>query len=64
MDEFSTAAVLDFPLRGEWRALNTPAARVPSHGTDFFGQRYAIDFEGFRANSSEFVPSNEAGSRR
>ena len=33
-----------FPLRGEWAALNTPAERVPSHGTDYFGQRYAFDF--------------------
>jgi hypothetical protein len=33
-----------FPLRGEWTALHTPAERVPSHGTDYFGQRYAFDF--------------------
>lgn len=33
-----------FPLRGEWAALHTPAERVPSHGTDYFGQRYAFDF--------------------
>jgi hypothetical protein len=44
MDKSSTTAIVDFPLRGEWRAINTPAANVPSHGTDFFGQRYAIDF--------------------
>lgn len=25
-------------------ALKTPAERVPSHGTDHFGQRYAFDF--------------------
>ena len=37
------APLVDFPLRGEWRALNTPAERVPSHGTDYFAQRYAID---------------------
>ena len=42
--DLSTVAVIDFPLRGEWRALNTPAERVPSHGTNYFGQRYAIDF--------------------
>ena len=40
----SPAAVVDFPLRGEWCATNTPAERVPSHGTDFFAQRYALDF--------------------
>lgn len=32
------------PLRGEWAALHTPAERVPSHGTNFLGQRYAYDF--------------------
>lgn len=42
--DLSTVAVVDFPLRGEWRALATPAKRVPSHGTDYFGQRYALDF--------------------
>jgi murein DD-endopeptidase MepM/ murein hydrolase activator NlpD len=35
---------VDFPLRGEWTAANTPAERVPSHGTDQLGQRYAYDF--------------------
>src|SRR5687768_2679459 len=40
----SSAVVVDFPLRGEWEAINTPAHRVPSHGTDYFGQRYAYDF--------------------
>ncbi|WP_344372880.1 M23 family metallopeptidase [Agromyces tropicus] len=39
------AVVVDFPLRGEgWLAVTTPAARVPSHGTDLLGQRYAYDF--------------------
>ena len=33
-----------FPLRGEWTAVNTPAHRIPSHGTDYLGQRYAFDF--------------------
>jgi murein DD-endopeptidase MepM/ murein hydrolase activator NlpD len=37
-------ATLGFPLRGEWSALRTPADRVPSHGTDYFGQRFAFDF--------------------
>ena len=39
-----SAAVVEFPLRGEWCAINTPAHRIPSHGTDYFGQRYAYDF--------------------
>lgn len=33
-----------FPLRGEWSAFNTPAHRVPSHGTDYLAQTYAYDF--------------------
>jgi len=36
--------VVGLPLRGEWVAVNTPAFRVPSHGTDQLGQRYAYDF--------------------
>ena len=38
------AVSIAFPLRGEWAALRTPAERIPSHGTDYFGQRYAFDF--------------------
>lgn len=36
--------LVDFPLRGEWVAYHTPADRVPSHGTDQLGQRFAFDF--------------------
>ena len=36
--------MLRFPLDGEWMALRTPAARIPSHGTNFLGQRFAYDF--------------------
>lgn len=36
--------VVEFPLRGEWWTPNTPGTRVPSHGTDVLGQRYAYDF--------------------
>jgi hypothetical protein len=32
-----------FPLQGEWRAVHTPAHRVPSHGTELWAQRYAFD---------------------
>lgn len=38
--------VVDFPLRGQWFAPNTPGKRVPSHGTDVLGERYAYDFMG------------------
>lgn len=36
--------VVRFPLSGEWVAVNTPAEKVPSHGTDLWGQAYAYDF--------------------
>ncbi|GAA3695491.1 hypothetical protein GCM10022399_10040 [Terrabacter ginsenosidimutans] len=37
--------VLDLPFRGGgWMARNSPARRVPSHGTRLFGTAYAIDF--------------------
>lgn len=42
---------VEFPLRGEWVAPQTPGTRVPSHGTDLFGQRYAYDFVGVEAGS-------------
>lgn len=32
------------PFDGEWIVGSTPADRVPSHGTDFLGVGYAIDF--------------------
>lgn len=43
-DELAGAIVVDFPLRGEgWVAVNSPADRIPSHGVDMLGQRYAYD---------------------
>ncbi len=42
--ELEGARIVAFPLRGEWRAVHTPASRIPSHGTDMLGQRYAFDF--------------------
>lgn len=35
--------LVEFPLRGEWVAYHTPAEKVPSHGVDQLGQRYAYD---------------------
>ncbi|MCH8560416.1 MULTISPECIES: M23 family metallopeptidase [unclassified Nesterenkonia] len=35
---------LSLPFTGSWKVQNSPARRVPSHGTDLFGIRYAIDF--------------------
>ena len=38
--------VISLPFVGRWLARNSPARRVPSHGTDLLGERYAIDFIG------------------
>lgn len=38
--------VISMPFAGLWLARNSPARRVPSHGTDLLGGRYAIDFVG------------------
>lgn len=35
---------LTLPFRGRWLAQNSPARRVPSHGTHLFATTYAIDF--------------------
>ncbi|MGY1838351.1 MULTISPECIES: M23 family metallopeptidase [unclassified Modestobacter] len=35
--------LVDSPVRGPWRALNSPASNVPSHGVNSLGQTYAID---------------------
>lgn len=35
---------VEFPLKGDWNAFNSPGDQVPSHGVDFFGQTYAYDF--------------------
>jgi len=43
--------VVDFPLKGEWFAPNTPGTKIPSHGTDLFGERYAYDFVGLDLKS-------------
>jgi Peptidase family M23 len=38
------AVVLRLPFHGTWRVQNSPARRVPSHGTHLFATTYAIDF--------------------
>jgi hypothetical protein len=43
-NEFNNAFIVEFPLRGEWMSPNTPGKKIPSHGTDMLGQRYAFDF--------------------
>lgn len=36
--------IVEFPLRGEWLSPNTPGTKIPSHGTNQLGSRYAFDF--------------------
>ena len=36
--------LLAYPFTGPWLVENSPANRLPSHGTEAFGTRYAIDF--------------------
>lgn len=36
--------VLALPFAGRWLVQNSPATRVPSHGTELFGSSHAIDF--------------------
>lgn len=40
--------VLRLPSYGTWIVRNSPARRVPSHGTHAFGASYAIDFVAVR----------------
>lgn len=47
----SRSVDLAFPFTGRWLVQNSPANRIPSHGTMLFASSYAIDF----------VPVNDAG---
>lgn len=38
--------ILRFPLTGRWLARNSPARKVPSHGSHLFGTTYSIDLIG------------------
>lgn len=38
------AVELALPFTGRWLVQNSPATRVPSHGTELFGTSHAIDF--------------------
>ena len=51
------ARVIVFPLRGEWVALRTPSHRIPTHGTNFFAQRYAYDFTRIDEHAGPFPKS-------
>lgn len=62
MGELDDPVVVDFPLRGEWTVERTPAHRIPSHGTDAFGQRYAYDL--IRTDERPGVHVHPAGTVR
>jgi len=47
----ATSVDLAYPFFGRWLTQNSPADRVPSHGTTLFATSYAIDF----------VPVDEVG---
>lgn len=42
--EMREPIIVDFPVRGEWFSPNTPGTKIPSHGTNRMGTRYAYDF--------------------
>lgn len=44
MESVENQISLAYPFRGRWQARNSPANRVPSHGTDLYATTYAIDF--------------------
>jgi murein DD-endopeptidase MepM/ murein hydrolase activator NlpD len=57
------AVVVDFPLRGEdWVAVNSPADRIPSHGTDMLGQGFAFDL--LRVDGRPGLNAHPAGTLR
>ncbi|GAB6109990.1 M23 family metallopeptidase [Fusibacter bizertensis] len=44
MIQSSKPIIMSFPLKGEWLSPNSPGIKIPSHGTNRFGTRYAYDF--------------------
>jgi len=49
--------LLSFPFTGRWTVQNSPANRVPSHGTHLFGTAYAIDFVAVDGHGRSAPPS-------
>jgi hypothetical protein len=60
--ELDDPVVVELPLRGEWTVERSPADRIPSHGTDLFGQRYAYDL--VRSDQRSGVHVHPAGTLR
>ncbi|TDE32562.1 M23 family metallopeptidase [Actinomadura sp. 6K520] len=48
--------VLRSPVRGRWVPVNSPADKVPSHGTHELGQTYAIDLVHVPEGAPEWRP--------
>jgi murein DD-endopeptidase MepM/ murein hydrolase activator NlpD len=46
---------LALPFRGTWLARNSPARKVPSHGTHLFATTYAMDFIAVRGRRTAGV---------
>jgi murein DD-endopeptidase MepM/ murein hydrolase activator NlpD len=61
VNEFDNYLVVEFPLRGVWMAPHTPGPRIPSHGTNQLGQRYAYDFwqVDWKNNKSKFFDGSQ-----
>ena len=61
--ELADPVIVEFPLRGErWVAVTSPADRVPSHGTDQLGQRFAFDL--LRVDERKGINAHPAGTLR
>jgi hypothetical protein len=60
--ELDDPVVVELPLRGEWSVERTSAYRIPSHGTDLLGQRYAYDL--VRTDHRSGFPLHPAGTLR
>jgi len=61
--ELDDPTVIELPVRGEgWMAVTTPTTRVPSHGVDVLGQRYAYDL--LRVDDREGAHVHPASSLR
>ncbi|MFI1213580.1 M23 family metallopeptidase [Streptomyces sp. NPDC020802] len=59
-----TPVEVEPPVRGRWAALNSPATKVPSHGTHAYGQTYAIDIVAEPAEPAEPGAARAADGRR
>lgn len=55
------AVEVDPPVSGRWVALNSPANKVPSHGTHGYGQTYATDIVAEPEPEPEPDPGAESG---